>query len=843
MSLNHAMKPALIHCTILLLYALGACLLLSPLPAHLSDGLLAAESGDPLLQSWVLQWNIHKLSTSLTEYFNANIFYPYPNTFAYHDHLFGLGLLGFPIYLISQNPLLTYNVLLLLSFVFSAYGMFLLCQEITQNTSAACLGGLIFGFLPFRFAHLDHLNLLSTYWLPLCFLFLTRYLIPRSNRPRNVFLTLPFFWLCYFLQALTSFNYLFLSAIVLSAYGIILALRQWYKAPPPWRGHVTRDLLMFFAGAGLVALGLLPLALPYLHANRSMGFERTVQETQALSARMQDYAVAPEKNLLYGNVTRRWQSPTSPYPREQILFPGMLTTVLAAIGLLYGWKHTRNFACDNARITFGSLLLIAFIFSLGPFISVFGKTVSLPYSWLFHTLPGFKSMRVPARFGLIVAFSLSALASIGVMELYKNFLPGKNIQKLIRPLITGLFGAIILLESYTPFSTLSFYNGKVETLSGVYQWLRSQAEPLRIVELPICEPKDNFEAMYYSTFHWKTMLNGRSAFIPNGIRRAFAELRSFPSQRSISLLKSVAIEYVVLHTKKLENSLPEIFPKGLTLVQRFGSDWLLKIEHADAGPFPSEQNVRPANIHVASSLQNGERYTMGVELESRIPTAFSPLPEDFSKVQIEWEKEGRAFFTESSRMDLPVLFEKEERQVSPLHFSTPDEPGNYVLHLEFQSVSIAPKELSTPITLLTERVDSRKPHKLQAEYLWSDIPEEWPRGKPLPIQMLIKNSGDTLWKAYVENREFPKGEVRLAVVDWYETSSGDALIRQRGMKLGARGVLGYDLPPGEETSIETEIPTPDAAGEFLLELDMLSEHVEWFSSERTQRFKRKILLK
>ncbi|MCP4397986.1 MAG: hypothetical protein GY801_11910 [bacterium] len=839
------MKQVLIHCTVLLFYAVIACVLLTPLPAHLADGLLAAESGDPLLQSWVIQWNIHKLSTSLTEYFDANIFYPYPNTFAYHDHLFGLGLLGLPIYLISRNPLLTYNFLLLLSFVLSAYGMFLLCKDITQHIHAACLGGLIFGFSPFRFAHLDHLNLLSIYWLPLCFLFLTRYLVPRNRYARNGHLTLPFFWLCYFLQALTSFNYLFLSAIASGVYGIILALRQWRAGEYPWHAHIQRDLSVFFAGVCLVGLGFLPLVLPYLQANKSMGFERTIQETVALSARVQDYGIAPENNLLYGNVTKRWRSPISPYPREQILFPGVLTTLLAGVALIYGWKRSRNSACDSVRFALGSLLLVAFILSLGPFVSVFGKTFSLPYSWLYHALPGFKAMRVPARFGLLVAFSLSALASIGAMELYRHFGHGKKTRnrKRTQLIMTVLLGSVILLESFSPFSALSAYHGKVETLPEVYQWLRSQSAPLRIVELPIRSPKDNFEAMYYSTFHWKNMLNGRSAFIPNGIHRVFDELRSFPSQRTIALLKSLAIDYAIIHTQKLDFPPTTLFPEGLTLVHRFGDDWLIKIHHADERSSLSAASIRPIDIRLASSLQYGERYTMGVELESRSPRAFSPLPEEGSEVLVEWEKNGEPFYAATAKINHPVLFETEERHVVPLRFSTPDEPGDYLMRLEFQSVSIAPQKLSKHVTLLPELVDSRAPHKLQAEFLWTDIPEEWQQGRPLPIRMLVKNSGDTLWKAYIKDREFPEGEVRLAVVDWYEISSGDALIQQRGMKLGARGLLRYDIPPGQEVLLETEIPIPNIAGEFLLELDMLSEHVEWFSPEKTQTFTQKIRLK
>ncbi|PID58012.1 hypothetical protein CSB45_04805 [candidate division KSB3 bacterium] len=839
--MNGFIRQVLKHLTLLLAYLLMACVCLNPLPFHLSEGLLAAESGDPLLQIWVVQWNIHKLSTSLSSYFDANIFYPYSNTFAYHDHLFGLGILGWIFSVLTQNPILIHNCLLLLSFTCSAYGMFLLCRDITQNIYAAGLGGVIFGFLPFRFAHLDHVNILSVYWLPLCFFFLRRYLIPCSTRSHKVLLTLPFFWLCFFLQALTSFNYLFLAAIALGIYGLVSATYQWYKGCSPWKGHIPRDLLVFFAGAGLVGLGLLPLTSAYLKANKELGFERSVQETHALSARPQDYAVAPENNLLYGTITRKWQSLTSPYPREQALFHGILTTVLAGIALLYGLFRRGNAACNSARIAFGALLFAAFVLSLGPFVSILGKNISLPYSCLYHMLPGFKSMRVPARFGIIAAFALAVLASIGVTDIFTFRRPGNTpLRQLI---FAGISAGLILLESYSPFVTLSLYPGETKALPGVYQWLHSQPDPLRIVELPVHSPKDQFEAIYYSTFHWHRMLNGRSAFIPNGIQRVFNQLRTFPSQRSIALLKSLAIEYVILHTQKLKAPFPEPCPDGLKLLRRFDNDWLFQVKAPASHPRSPDHAIRPVKLHVSTILQKDEHCTLGVELESQATTNLSLLPEESCWVRIEWSQNETLLSTESARMNIPIFFQPGKSETTSLHLRTPKSPGDYQLRLLFQCAAISPEQISKRVTILPEIIDSRSPHKLEAEFLWDDIPEVWPHDQPLPIRIIVKNSGDTLWKASIVDREQPKGEVRLAVVDWYEQSSGEALIQQRGStELGARGRLRYDVPPGKAASIDAEIPTPAYAGEFLLELDMLSEHIAWFSPQKLRTLKKIIYL-
>ena len=536
------MKTFAKHCGILVLYALLTCLLLWPLPLHLSTALLGAESGDTLMQIWAVQWNIHKLSTSLGQYFDANIFYPYTNTFAYHDHMFGLGLLGWPVHLLAHNPILTYNVLLMLSFLLSAYAMYWLAKSVCHSEYAAWIAGLLFGFLPYRFAHLDHLNLLSIQWLPICLLFFTRVLFSRTGTLgrerifRNL-LSLIGFWLCFLLQVLTSFNYLFMLAFAIGVYGFAVVVLQLFL----YRRVLvsTRMMVFFVLGACLVGLALMPFGLPYLRANRDMGFERTQDEVQALSAQPQNYLAAPRNNWLYGGVTRRFQSASSPFPREQVLFPGIISVLLACVGLagqirkftrscrhqqlaymILGSGNTfKNFTI--IKIAFLVLCIVAVILSFGPSIEILGKHLTLPYAWLYQFIPGFKSMRVPARFGLLAACALSMLAAIGVTYLHTFWMCRKGTRHSSSYVAaTLLLGAAITMEFFSFPKSVTPYPGTADRIPPVYQWLAAQPTDTQIVELPVRRPKDDFEYTYYSAFHWKRTLNGRSAFIPDGILSA-----------------------------------------------------------------------------------------------------------------------------------------------------------------------------------------------------------------------------------------------------------------------------------------------------------------------------------
>ena len=145
--------------------------------------------GDPLLNTWILAWDSHAMLTDPLNLFNANIFYPLPNTLAYSEHLFSTALLALPLQLITGEPLVAYNLSLLLTFPVAALGMYLLALHWTHQRGAAFIAGLIFAFAPYRFAAVAHLQLLTFQWLPFILLFLDKILNqPASQRPPTRYL-------------------------------------------------------------------------------------------------------------------------------------------------------------------------------------------------------------------------------------------------------------------------------------------------------------------------------------------------------------------------------------------------------------------------------------------------------------------------------------------------------------------------------------------------------------------------------------------------------------------------------------------------------------------------------
>ena len=92
--------------------------------------------GDPLLCSWILAWDIHKITSGVGGYWDANIFYPNRYSLAYSENLTGIAVPALPVFLITGNILFTHNLMFLLAFILSGYGAYLLVKYLTGNRMA-----------------------------------------------------------------------------------------------------------------------------------------------------------------------------------------------------------------------------------------------------------------------------------------------------------------------------------------------------------------------------------------------------------------------------------------------------------------------------------------------------------------------------------------------------------------------------------------------------------------------------------------------------------------------------------------------------------------------------------
>ena len=105
---------------------------------------------------------------------------------AFSEHLLGLSLIATPIILTTGNALLAYNVAFFLSFPLCALGAHVLVYQITRRHDVALVAGIAYGFAPYRMAQFAHVQVLSSYWIPLALLGLHLFV----QRPRGAGLAL-----------------------------------------------------------------------------------------------------------------------------------------------------------------------------------------------------------------------------------------------------------------------------------------------------------------------------------------------------------------------------------------------------------------------------------------------------------------------------------------------------------------------------------------------------------------------------------------------------------------------------------------------------------------------------
>jgi len=488
-----------------------------PLAARLASGLSA--SPDSLLNFWALAWNFHVLPREPLSLFQANIFFPRPDTLAYSEHLLGVALFAWPAFLASGNAVFAYNVAFFASFVLSGLGMFLLVEELTENRWAALLSGVIYAFAPYRFLHLLHLQLLSSQYFPFVFFFLLRFL--RQGRPRQI-VAAGFFAL---LQILSCNYYALFLALALALWAAVIAI-----ARPP--GVDRRQLILASLTAVVVASLSFPFLLPYERNRAEQGFYRRYQDVVQFSAAPSDYLRPTAFNAVF-------YTPWLPAQErsEKALFPGFVAMALAALGMIHGRR--------KMGIYFALLVLVSFVLSLGPEITWGDGSYFLPYRLLYKYLPGFAGLRAPARLGLLVLLGLAVLAGIGWARASQRLATGRRARLALGTAALGL----LLFEYQT--RPLDPIFPPVPSSPPVYAWLATQAGDFSVLELPMREGEDitgESIRMYHSTRHWKRLANGFSGWWPNDYWELVGRMRSFPNSRVLRFLEAhVPVRLVIIH--------------------------------------------------------------------------------------------------------------------------------------------------------------------------------------------------------------------------------------------------------------------------------------------------------
>ncbi|MCG3210514.1 MAG: hypothetical protein FOGNACKC_04145 [Anaerolineae bacterium] len=607
--------------TVLAVYTLLAVGLTWPLLWHLAEA-VPSDIGDPLLNTWILAWDAHALLTDPLDLFNANIFYPLPNTLAYSEHLFSTALLALPLQLITTEPTAAYNLSLLLSFPLAAFGMYLLALHWTGRRDAAFIAGLVFGFAPYRFAAIAHLQLLTFQWLPFALLMVEKIVRSQESGVQNLSgksaighsslvighwsFAIRYSLLALFLalQLLASWYLAVYSALIV---GVFILVRL------PFLRYAPRATAVKLMATLLVVVALsLPLAAPYLRLLPQLRAARPLELALGLAAAPTDFAAAAPFNRLFGPLTESLRSRPN-FTEENWLFVGFIAPTLALFALGFSLRRSSRPTPPPYSLlpTSYSLLLILLI--------ALALTFPGPYAALATLLPPSTVVRVPPRWIIPALFALAGLAAFGFAAINRKLVT-RHSSLVIRHWSFVIISVLLLSESLSAPIPLAEATPRAR-LNPAYHWLAAQPGPPALVELPVhAAPAPEYpevKRLQASTLGWWGLVNGYSGYTPPRQPELAAALAGFPAAPAIAALQSLPTDrplFVLVHPGEaplnrnrweqtdrwLAEANPALWPVG-----QFEGDELFKVQPTDPARFagrPLAQFGPDGNIELLDAI-------------------------------------------------------------------------------------------------------------------------------------------------------------------------------------------------------------------------------------------------
>jgi hypothetical protein len=468
---------------------------------------IASDYADPLFATWLIGWVAGQIThalrgdlNALRALWDANIFFPERNTLAFAEHLVGETFQVLPIYWLTGNLLLCYNVAFLLTFVLGAFGMYLLMADLTGSAAAAVAAGVFFAFTQYRLVYeVSHLQTLSNHWLPLALFGLHRFIATHSRRALAggaAALVL--------LNLSAGFHMLFDGPFIAAFVAVDLTRHGRLRDRRAWIALASTG-----AAVGLLTL---PFVHPYAVMQRQLGFERRLDEVIRFSATLDQYRAA---------------------------LPGFVVPlVLASIAIICEFRLRAASAAARWGRTSPSALvavagvggLLAFWLSLGPVVQSGGRALPIPglYALLYSYVPGFNGVRAVARMATMFFFFLAMLAGFGVAAIQHRSTRAAAQAMAIVACAIFLWQtapAPLPLDREWPFVSQGLapvpdYLRPTPSVPSVYRFVATLDPNAVLVEFPFGDNAYDLRYMYFSAAHRRRMLGGYSGVFPDSwVRR------------------------------------------------------------------------------------------------------------------------------------------------------------------------------------------------------------------------------------------------------------------------------------------------------------------------------------
>jgi len=546
-------KPFREHLAVLIAYSLLTILLTYPIAFQLTTH-LPGDGGDTNIFVWNLWW-IKKALTELhtNPYWTDYLYYPEGASLVLHNLVLFNGLLGIPLQMFI-GLIAGINLLVLLAFVLSGYGAYLLIRYLVASRVSAFIGGVIFAFCPYKFAHLlGHFGAISTEWLP----FYVLALLKLVNNSRGRGIGTPF-WCGLFLLFIAFCDYFYLIyalifTVLFAAYRIgTLGIRAFLELDSR---KLRTALCLFIIGFApiLTMAGIDLVREGHVEIRRwggATGFQADLFSfiTPSPLHPLFGPLVQPIARMFKGNLA------------EATVFAGYLPL---SLGLFAVFKLRST----EPWVRFWSLsLMVFFILSLGPFPRILGKGIKLiplPYHLIMRT-PILNNLRIPSRFAIMVMLSLAVLAAFSCRRLFERFgeIMGRTLMFL------GISLTITFEYLAIPFPMFR------PSVPKTYKQIGKEPGAFTILEIPLGRNSGVTKGLgefphsflFYQTVHEKKLIGGHISRVPDSKIQALAsrpllrrilELQGggpsadtpedLPDRTGVDDLSRLQVKYIIVH--------------------------------------------------------------------------------------------------------------------------------------------------------------------------------------------------------------------------------------------------------------------------------------------------------
>ena len=344
----------------------------------------------------------------------------------------------------------------------------------------------------------------------------------------------------------------------------------------------------------------------------------------------------------------------------------------------------------------------------------------------------------------------------------------------------------------------------------LYRWLADRSEG-PVLELPMAFTPGGprLEYQYLSTYHWQPSPDGYSGFVPPKHGQVVYEMDRFPWERSVSLLQSLGVQLVTVHTDRYSSSrwleMQDLLARTpeFTLVEEWGTDRVYGIQPRAFDPYNLE-----VSVYLPPHAAAGQPYTAYLIARNLGSRSYALQPTDIIRPTVAWLSAGGETTTTDTSADVPLVTSPEGgAMVIPLPLTAPTAPGSHQVTITEQSGPLGEWRSTGEVEVgdQGEAADGRFPVPVQLTG-WS-IPSESNPGRPLDVTLVWRALGkiDAYYSIYVKLLD-DEGE---AIAAW-DGQPGDGLAPT------------LEWVPGEtiEDSVTLAMPASASPGDYVVEVGM-----------------------